>query len=380
MARKRLSPPQDTFLGAAPETKSLSGPFGPLPRTAPIAQIAADSATAAALREVAEELSAARAEGRLIQRLPLAAMEADYLVRDRIASDDAEMQALTASLRARGQQTPIEVVALPQGRYGLISGWRRLQALAALHAETGEARFATVEAVLRRPEAASDAYLAMVEENEIRVGLGHYERARIAARAAEEGVYPSLKEALRHLFQNVSRAKRSKIGSFVTVYRHLDGILHFPAAIPERLGLALAQALEADPALPARIADRLKPPPRTAEEEQARWHRLSCRRNHRQRPGNRAMPNPAPACICVSPARRRHRATSYRVRGPMPISGPASRPGCGCKAEDMVCAQNIRDPLSAIPFAGPVDCFACETPPFGFPSPRRCGYLAATTL
>jgi hypothetical protein len=34
-----------------------------------------------------------------------------------------------------------------------------------------------------------EAYLAMVEENEIRVGLSFYERARIVARAAEAGVF-----------------------------------------------------------------------------------------------------------------------------------------------------------------------------------------------
>ena len=273
MARKRLSPPQDTYL-APLETKGLSSPFAARP-PAPIAQIAGDSAVVAALREVTDELQAARAEGRLVQRLPLAAIEADHLVRDRIADNPEEMQALQASIRARGQQTPVEVVDLGDGRYGLISGWRRLQALTALRGETGDERFATVQALLRRPDSASAAYLAMVEENEIRVGLGHYERARIAARAVEQGVYPGLKAALNHLYQNVSRAKRSKIGSFVTVYQALDGSLHFPAALPERLGLALAQALEAD----AGLADRLKAglakaAPVTATEEQAHLVRL----------------------------------------------------------------------------------------------------------
>jgi hypothetical protein len=273
MARKRLSPPQDTYL-APLETKGLSSPFAARP-PAPIAQIAGNSAVVAALREVTEELHAARAEGRLVQGLPLAAIEADHLVRDRIADNPEEMQALRASIRARGQQTPVEVVDLGDGRYGLISGWRRLQALTALRGETGDERFATVQALLRRPDSASAAYLAMVEENEIRVGLGHYERARIAARAVEQGVYPSLKAALNHLYQNVSRAKRSKIGSFVTVYQALDGSLRFPAALPERLGLVLAQALEAD----AGLADRLKAglakaAPVTAAEEQAHLVRL----------------------------------------------------------------------------------------------------------
>ena len=273
MARKRLSPPQETYL-APLETKGLSSPFTPRP-PAPIAQIAGDSAVAAALREVTDELQAARAEGRLVQRLPLGAIEADHLVRDRIADNPEERLALQASIRARGQQTPVEVVDLGNGRYGLISGWRRLQALTALREETGEDRFATVQALLRRPDGAAAAYLAMVEENEIRVGLGHYERARIAARAVEQGVYPGLKTALNHLYQNVSRAKRSKLRSFVTVYQALDGSLRFPAALPERLGLSLAQALEADAGLADRVKTALaRTAPATAAEEQTHLARL----------------------------------------------------------------------------------------------------------
>ena len=45
-----------------------------------------------------------------------------------------------------------------------------------------------------------DAYVAMVEENEIRVGLSFYERARIAAKSVEAGVYPDDRAALRALF------------------------------------------------------------------------------------------------------------------------------------------------------------------------------------
>ena len=74
------------------------------------------------------------------------------------------MASLKASIRSRDQQTPIEVMALGNGRYGLISGARRLAALSALHAETGEARFATVKALLRPFKAAPESYLAMVEE------------------------------------------------------------------------------------------------------------------------------------------------------------------------------------------------------------------------
>jgi ParB family transcriptional regulator, chromosome partitioning protein len=270
--RVRLTPPQETYLAPAPvENKTLNGPFGSVSRNAaPIAQMAGDAATAAALHEVSHELQSARAEGRLIQQVPLTAIEVDHLLRDRIHHDDEDMTALRASLRARGQQTPIDLVDLGAGRYGLISGWRRLMALSDLHAETGDARFSTVQALLRRPDGSQDAYLAMVEENEIRVALGHYERGRIAAKAAEAGVYPDLQTALRHLFSSASRAKRSKIGTFVAIYHQLDGVLRFPAAISERLGLALAAALEADTGLGPRLAQVLaRANPQTPAAEQA---------------------------------------------------------------------------------------------------------------
>lgn len=270
--RIRLTPPQETYLAPAPpENKALNGPFGSVARSAaPIAQMAGDAATAAALREVSEELQSARAEGRLVQQVPLTAIEVDHLLRDRIHQDDEDMTALRESLRARGQQTPIDLVDLGGGRYGLISGWRRLMALGDLHAETGEARFATVQALLRRPDGSADAYLAMVEENEIRVALGHYERGRIAAKAAEAGVYADVQTALRHLYSSASRAKRSKIGTFVTIYHQMDAALRFPAAISERFGLALAAALEADAGLGPRLVQMLgKAAPQTPAQEQA---------------------------------------------------------------------------------------------------------------
>ncbi len=260
--RLRLTPPQEGYLadtrahpaGTEPKT-TLAAPFGAGP--APIARVAAEASAMAALDQVSEEFRRARAEGRLIQSIPLEAVVEDHLVRDRIAVEADDLAALTESLRARGQQTPIEVVDLGGGRFGLISGWRRLAALRGLLQETGEARFATVLALLRRPADAPAAYVAMVEENEIRIGLSYYERARIVARAVDQGVFSSRKEALQSLFSTASRAKRSKIGSFLALVSALDDGLRFPSRIGERLGLALAQALEADPGLGPRLVARL---------------------------------------------------------------------------------------------------------------------------
>jgi hypothetical protein len=252
------------------ETKAWLRPgLGHAPAMPPIAQVAAEASARAALAEVAGAMESARAEGLLVQRLPLEAVEADHLMRDRMGTDAEEMGHLVASIRAHGQRTPIEVTELPGGRFGLISGWRRLQALRQLQAEGAD--FGSVLALLRRPAEASDAYVAMVEENEIRLGLSYYERARIVARSADAGVFASEKQALQRLFASGSRARRSKIGSFLVLVRHLDGALRFPTAIPERLGLRLATRIEAEPAAVAGlVADLAARPPADAAEEQAR--------------------------------------------------------------------------------------------------------------
>jgi ParB family chromosome partitioning protein len=267
--RRRLTPAQADYLpaegGAEPRPLLLRPGF----QAPPIARIAAEASVTSALEEVAGALQAARDEGRLVNRLPLEAIDAAYLMRDRMPAEDDEMQALVESIRAHGQRMAIDVVELAPGRYGLISGWRRLAALARLYQETGEARFGSVLALLRRPEASGDAYVAMVEENEIRAALSYYERARIVGRSVEAGVFASEKEALQRLFSTASRAKRSKIGSFLVLYRELGEVLRFPAAIPERLGLRLVQAL-AERGTARRIAAALAREPAGSAEEEAR--------------------------------------------------------------------------------------------------------------
>jgi len=217
--RKRLSPaaPIPDAPDGPLETKALNGWVGV---RAPIANVSADASVRAALDEVSSELAEARATGRMIVPIVLDAIDDSYLVRDRASVDQEDMDVLRDSLRARGQQTPIEVVELDSGRYGLISGWRRLMALRELHAEAGEDRFAKVSAVVRFPETAADAYLAMVEENEVRANLSFYERARIAVKGDER--------------------------------------LRFPANIPEKLGLAIAAKLKADQGFRRQLSEALR--------------------------------------------------------------------------------------------------------------------------
>ena len=295
--RRRLTPAQAHFLETGPVR--ISGPgigtdAGLAP--APIAQVSGDASAQAALTDLAAEMETAREQGLMLENLPLDAIDIGHLVRDRMVQDEDEMAALMASLEARGQQTPVEVVRLPDPRggktHGLISGWRRLTALTRLYERTQEARFAKVRARVVAPESAQAAYVAMVEENEIRVNLSHYERARIALRAVQEGVYETRREALLSLYNATPRAKRSKIGSFMTLVERLDPVLRFPTTIPEKLGLALSKALNEDPELAPRLTTRLATAP--AESAEAELRILS---EAVEPPAPAPAPEPAPAPV-----------------------------------------------------------------------------------
>jgi ParB family chromosome partitioning protein len=259
--RRRLDAPDaaevarlaQSFAADQPAARAL-GPSAP-----PIARVArevADHAAAEALearRSAAADAAdagrwrSAQAEGRVALRLPLGTIETEHLARDRLALDDAEMAELRESIRAHGLRMPIEVLTLPavdaSPRYGLISGWRRLQALRLLWAETGDERFGYADALVRAPRDASDAYVAMVEENEVRADLSHYERGRIAVVAAGQGAFGSVEAAVDALFGAGSKAKRSKIRSFAQIHAELGDVLRFGPALSERAGLRLAQAL-----------------------------------------------------------------------------------------------------------------------------------------
>ncbi|MEM1340679.1 MAG: ParB N-terminal domain-containing protein [Pseudomonadota bacterium] len=306
MAKRKRLTPIATLTDAAPP---------PLTQRAPIADVARDASASAALTELAQEMETARAEGRMILELPVADIDAGHLLRDRMGTGEEEMAALIASIRARGQQVPVEVTDLgpDQGgpRYGLISGWRRLQAITQLRAE-GAGGFDTIRAVLRAPARAADAYLAMVEENEIRVGLSYYERARVAARAAEAGVFADTAEAIRQLFAAGSKAKRSKIGSFVRIYETLDDVLSWPAALPERLGLRLSQALAAGQ------GDRIRRVLRQAEARDADAEQAALTQALRAEAAAKTKPAPVPDVVReVVPGIR-----LARSRGKLVLSGP----------------------------------------------------------
>lgn len=240
----------------------------PNPTMAPISQVAADSARAQPVVPAearvqhahdaadAQRFRHASEEGRVIEALPLASIQPDVIVRDRTVMDPDEMAELKSSILANGVRLPIEVFARREGRYAyaLISGFRRLQAVKELYAETQEARFEHVPALIRQPDTLGDSFAAMVEENEVRASLSHFERGRIAVLATQRNAFASTEQAVAKLFQSASKAKRSKIRSFALIFEELGDLLSHAEGLKERDGLRLAAVLKVGGSEPIRAA------------------------------------------------------------------------------------------------------------------------------
>ena len=251
--RRRLEAPDAETLA------SLEAGFAAKPTpdriglTAPIAQVAAEIARMAEPLDTAQRVSnrrdsvdagawrQAQSEGRVIVDLALDLIEPEHLIRDRMVVEGSEMEELKASIRAHGQRLPIEVVALEGGRYGLISGWRRFQVLRDLAREAGTP--GTIKALVLPAHETGVLYTAMVEENEMRAQISLYERGRIAALAAELGVFADTEAAINAIFAAASKSKRSKIRSFAYIHEELGDMLRFAPDLSERNGLRLAHAL-----------------------------------------------------------------------------------------------------------------------------------------
>jgi ParB family chromosome partitioning protein len=201
--------------------------------------------------EDAEAFRKVKRAGDVLERLPLDVVQTRSLPRDRldlatVARSDP-MDELKASIRSRGQREAIEVWPVGNGIYELKTGWRRLEALRQLRAETGEARFATVLARVMPAgsEIRSLLYIDMVEENIIREDVSFAELAHVAimmARDPMSGV-ANPDEAVNRLYGSVQKIKRSTIRRFVELLRAAGGALPVPQAIPKHLGAEAARLL-----------------------------------------------------------------------------------------------------------------------------------------
>lgn len=249
--RTKLTAPSAAEIAALDETFRSENRPRPNPATAPIASVAAESAMSADAESAqlklnrldAERLREAQEKGLLISEIPTNKINEMAMIRDRTVIDEGELNELKISIRGSGLRLPIEVYPTADG-YALLSGYRRLMAvrgLAEINAPTTE--FDTIKAIIRPPADIAGAFKAMVEENEIRASLSHFERGRIAVIAAKEGAFTNTEEAINALFLAASPAKRSKVKSFAEIFECLGDMLAYPENLNERRGLRLAGAL-----------------------------------------------------------------------------------------------------------------------------------------
>lgn len=251
--RRKLEAPSADDLNQMEEAFRRETPAGK--GAAPIAQVASESAmnmevmTPDTRRKMAELERLKQAEGRglLAQEILLDQIDETALTRDRVALDPDEFKELKASIVLNGLRMPIEVFEVEnpsdgEKRYGLVSGYRRLLAVRELRGAPGQLP-GVIEAFVRKPKSGVAHMEAMIEENEVRSALTHYERGRISVLAAQNGFYDDVEAAVNRLFRFASKAKRSKIRSFSVVHEELGDLLKFPQSLTEKQGIRLAAAL-----------------------------------------------------------------------------------------------------------------------------------------
>lgn len=186
-----------------------------------------------------------KADGQ-IHLIPLDAIDADAIPRDRTAPDQAAFDELVFSISRGGLRMPVELFGLDTGdgapAYGLISGYRRLGAFRHLREMRKGADFTAIPALLRNPDDLAAALAAMVEENEIRRELSAWERAAIAVTACDRGIFPGVEAAIDALYPVASRQKRAKLRNIAFLVLETDGLLRDPHSLSENALLRIYTA------------------------------------------------------------------------------------------------------------------------------------------
>lgn len=260
--RRKLEAPSAADLDKLEQEFRRETPGGP--GLAPIAQVASESAmnmdvVSTEQRKDTAELDrfrAAEERGLVGRSIPIEEIDVSAITRDRLRLDAEAFNELKGSILKNGLRMPIEVFEQDPGadkRYGLISGFRRLRAVQEIQMGPGD-HDGMIDAFVRPRRDDAALTEAMIEENEIRAALSHYERARISVLSVQNGYDASLEAAVNRLFGFASKAKRSKIRSFATIYEALGDVLRFGDGLKEKQGLLLATAVREGAANPLREA------------------------------------------------------------------------------------------------------------------------------
>ena len=264
------------------ETKSM---FGLKPkRRGPMASAITENADSLKEREAAEEKIRAendhlaheyvkrKADGLVIDTLPLDDILTEKLARDRADGEDGDLSELITSIKELGLSNPIRVQKRDDGRFELIQGYRRLSAYRALRNDyDGYAEIPA--AIIFMEEGLDTLYRKMVDENLVRKDISFAEMASLAIKYAADPATDcsDADKAVAILFKSAGYQKRSYIRSFIGLMERVGGVVKFPAEISRALGLELRKRIDADTSVVALIENNLQAagPDRLAEEEQA---------------------------------------------------------------------------------------------------------------
>ncbi|QUS37323.1 ParB/RepB/Spo0J family partition protein [Falsirhodobacter algicola] len=232
-------------------------------------------ATEAAIRaendRLAHELVRLKKLGLVTDLIPLDAIRATKLTRDRAEGRDPELDELKESIRAVGLSNPIRVEADGQGGYQLVQGFRRLEAFRELYGETGEERFAAIPAGMIAPgETLESLYRRMVDENLVRRDISFAEMAILARSYLldPDTAATSIDQAIATLFQSAGRQKRVYIRNFTTLLDRVGMHLLHPHAIPRALGLDVLKRVEREPGAATMLGRLLMTQPERTESDE----------------------------------------------------------------------------------------------------------------
>lgn len=233
--------------------------------------------TEAAIRaendSLAHEFVRLKKLGLVVDMIPVEAVHATKLVRDRSARVDADLDDLKSSIKALGLSNPIRVEQVGDGRYELVQGWRRLSAYRALFEETGDPAYARIPAgLMAKGETLDSLYRRMVDENMVRKDISWAEMANLARAYTQDEAAGcrDLDQAVNLLFATANPQKRSYVRRFAFLMRAMESSLEHAEAIPRALGLAVASRIENEAGSAAVLARSLAAAPgRTADRELA---------------------------------------------------------------------------------------------------------------
>jgi ParB family transcriptional regulator, chromosome partitioning protein len=265
------------------ETKSMSG----VVRRGPMASAISENADSLKERQakelqiraendqLAHEYVQRKADGLVIDLIPLDAIVSEKLARDRMDGQDETLDELIASIQEIGLSNPIRVQKRTDGRYELVQGFRRLAAFRALKAVSARPeRYSSIPAaVTYADEGLEGLYRQMVDENMVRKDISFAEMASLAIKYAGDAATDcnDPEKAVAILFKSAGYQKRSYIRGFIGLMDRVGGALKYPADISRALGLELRKRIDADSSVATRLESDLLAAgtDRLAEEELA---------------------------------------------------------------------------------------------------------------